>query len=279
MTTTRLPIVGSTAATTTFARAALAGPGPATLYFDGNQKITAGNGTFATPAANAFSLLDRDTCPGKTPTCARSCYVQNLAAAQPDLHALYRANTVAIGKILGSVLLANAWADLVAEWVTMNARGGFRWHVSGDLFSRRYAEWVADVVHASPLVDHWIYTRSFDHAEALLEVTDAGVAGGNLRLNLSCDRDNLGAAREFRSRHGVGTLCYLVTDPDEEIPDLPAGSVIFPDYNLRPRACATLAESAWWQRLEPRQRAMVCPVDAHSKSETRRCGPCTRCLP
>jgi hypothetical protein len=51
---------------------------------------------------------------------------------------------------------------------------------------------------------------------------------------------------------------------------------------IRPRQFATLAESPWWQTLTPAQRATVCPVDAHNKSEKRRCGfeggRCNRCL-
>lgn len=283
--TTRLPVIGSTAKSTAFVSERLDGRGGLSLYFDGNGKITAGNGTLHEPKPNAFSLPSAgisgiEHCPGSTPTCRKACYVEGLKGAQPDLYALYEHNATTIREILDDQYLANDWAMHVAHWITMNACGGFRWHVSGDVFSLAYARWIADVCRESPLVDHWVYSRSFDFLEPLAEV--ATVAGGNLALNLSCDADNYAAARAASAWYGSGypdglRLCYLTVDgsvPD----DLREDDVVFPDYALRPRQYATLAESPWWQTLTPAQRGLVCPVDAHGKSEKRRCGPCSRCL-
>lgn len=283
---TRLPVVGSTAASTSFCHERVDGLGGTHIYVDGNGKITAGNGTLAQPRANAFSLLDEATspadganCPGSTPTCRQSCYVQNLRKAQPDLYALYAHNSAAIREILNDKLLADDWVMRMATWITLNAAGGFRWHVSGDVFSLEYARWIADVCRESPTVDHWIYTRSFNVLEPLLEVCT--LAGGNLAVNLSCDKDNIADARVASFMDGDVPdlrLCYLVADIDEKLPHLGADDVVFPDYALRPRAHATLAESPWWQSITPRERGLVCPVDAHGKAENRRCGPCSRCL-
>lgn len=285
----RLPVIGSTAKSTAFCHARVDGPGGHHLFFDGNGKVTAANGTLAEPRPNAFSLRNVEDCPQSTATCRAACYVENLRAAQPDLYALYEHNARTIREILVDPLLASVWASEVAHWIDTNASGGFRWHVSGDIFSLEYAEWIAEVCRRS-LTRHWIYTRSFDLVEPLTQVST--VHGGNLALNLSCDVDNYAAARETahhqdRGRYGADEwicdqplrLCYLTTDgfvPD----DLPADSVIFPDYQLRPRAYATLAESPWWQTLTPAQRGLVCPVDAMGKSEKRRCGldRCDRCL-
>jgi hypothetical protein len=242
---------------------------------DGNGKITAGNGTLAEPRPNAFSLLQISDCPQHTPTCSKACYVHNLETAQPDLHALYAHNSTTIREILSSLDLPE-WAVAMAKWISENASAGFRWHVSGDVFSQDYAWFIADVAALSPTVRHWIYTRSFDLAEPLVAVSTQH--GGNLSLNLSCDQDNIDAARAFRDRWGAGRLCYLVVGEDEAIPELDSDEVIFPDYGLRPRAFATLAEAPFWQKLTPHQRGLVCPVDAHNKSETRRCGPCDRCM-
>lgn len=285
--TTRLPVVGSTAATTAFASARLDGP-DGHLFLDGNAKITRGNGSFTAPAPNAFSLLQIADCPYHTPTCGKSCYVHNLEKAQPEVFAMYAHNSREIRRILkpdGKLTIPGAlpgpqrvalWAMTMAGWILEHARGGFRWHVSGDIFSSTYAAWIAAVVAKSPSVEHWIYTRSFPLIGPLL-------AHENIAVNLSCDQDNYWLARRFydNARKGAAArvrLAYMTVSVDEPLPDLPDESIIFPDYALRPRALPTLADSEWWQGLEPRQRAMVCPVDAHGKGEKRRCGPCDRCL-
>lgn len=310
--TTRLPVIGSTAASTAFCSARLDGPGwrddePLHLWFDGNGKITAGNGTLLAPRPNAFSLPAAgvsgiEHCPQSTPTCRKDCYVESLSAAQPATYALYEHNAITIRKVLegtgdhpkyGFVIthLALEWAERVAIWIEENAAEGFRWHVSGDTFSRAYAEWIAQVCRLSPNVRHWIYTRSFDFLEPLAEVST--LRAGNLAINLSCDADNYEAAKKAANEHGwdafgwnengsVHTtrplrLNYLTVDG--KVPnDLGPDDVIFPTYTLRPKNVGTLAESEWWQSLTQVQRGLVCPVDAHGKAENRRCGPCDRCL-
>jgi hypothetical protein len=297
--TRHLPIVGSSAASTAFVSARIDGPGGKHLYLDGNGKVTAGNGTFDAPKPNAFSLRNVEDCPQSTPTCREACYVDNLRGAQPELWAMYEHNARSIREILAEPALADAWVLWMAKWITVNAGGGFRWHVSGDVFSLEYARWVADVVRESAPVLSWLYTRSFDFLGPLAEVSTLRKrpsmprSGGNLVLNLSCDQDNYWDARKasldfgdaktvpcgdsFQTHFFPLRLCYLTVDG--AVPTtLPEGSVIFPDYSLRPRQFDTLAESPWWASLTPAQRKMVCPVDAHGKAETRRCGPCQRCL-
>jgi hypothetical protein len=293
-----LPVVGSTASSTAFCSAELVGPRGYSLHFDGNGKITAANGSLAEPRPNAFSLRNVEDCPQSTETCRRVCYVENLKGAQPDLYALYEHNARTIRQILAEPRIRFDWAIAVARWIEKNAAGGFRWHVSGDVFSYEYAEWIATVCRWSPSVRYWIYTRSFQFLGPLWYVATSGPNKGNLALNLSCDRDNwpdaVRAATYFAAgRDGdpdgpyVARLCYLTTDgtlpphagdPDIEDCELGGEDVIFPDYNLRPRQFATLAESPWWASLTPAQRGLVCPVDAMGKAENRRCGPCSRCL-
>lgn len=287
-----LPVVGSTAATTVFCSARIDGPGGLHLFVDGNQKITAGNGDFEHPMPNAFSLpaaavSGEHHCPQSTPTCRAACYVGPLEKNQRATYDLYEHNATTIRQILANQELADAWVLTFAAWITANAAGGFRWHVSGDVFSQNYAIWIADVCGESPTVAHWIYTRSFAYVPHLVEAST--LRGGNLAVNLSCDADNYAVARRTAWLFGnippdddeaedeSLRLCYLTVDGTVPA-DLPEGSVIFPDYRLRPRQFKTLAESEWWQGLAPAQRAMVCPVDAHGKGEKNRCGPCDRCL-
>ncbi len=271
----------STAASTAFVSEALTGADGRTLYLDGNGKITAGNGTLDAPRANAFSLLDRVDCPQRTPTCERACYVQNLAAAQPDLHAMYAHNSRTMREILeDGPLTRTAWGFLLGIWIHEHAQGGFRWHVSGDVISRDHAKVIRLVCKVADPIPCWIYTRSFDYLEPLLEVSTT--RGGNLAINLSADRDNYRQAGALAMEHGL-RVCYLSTELGDVPADLVEGDVIFPDYPLRGPGGAhapseTRAGSPFWQSLAGAQRGMVCGVDLYGKSEGMRCGPCRKCL-
>jgi hypothetical protein len=279
----------TTAAKTAFCAEKIVGDDGRFLWVDGNGKITAGNGTLAAPKPNAFSLVQIADCPFATSICAKSCYVHNLEKHAPDTHALYQHNSGTIRNILENRLVQHPdvkpgdagqfipgdspkqWARRLGTWIAKNCDGGFRWHVSGDVFSYRYAGWIVAVCQASPKVRHWIYTRSFKFV-GLLSVAK------NLTINLSCDAENYKEA--VGCRHDLGLtgervrLCYLTHDG--HVPaDLPRDSVIFPDYELRGE---TEAGRQWFDELHPQQKKMVCPVDYHGKSERRRCGPCDKCI-
>jgi len=258
----------STAASTAFVTAKLEHAGRS-LYFDGNQKITAGNGTFDSPKPNAFSLVHVEDCPGSTPTCRASCYVHELEQAERDLAALYRHNSTTIREILAlSGAEQLAWARAVGAWIRDNAIGGFRWHVSGDIFDAHYASWIVAVCDASPMAEHWLYTRSFDHVWLLTQTA-------NLAVNLSCDVNNYGSAKFTRALHAPFKdlrLCYMTVSG--YVPgDLPEGSVVFPDYSLRGSG-----RGSWFEDLSPEHKRMVCPVDVFSKSASIRCGVCKKCF-
>lgn len=250
------------------------GPLGRSLWFEGNGKITAGNGSFDCPAANSLSLIHVADCPGSTPTCRASCYVHGLEENEPAVHALYRQNSATVRQFLAAPneAVERVWAVRVAMYIADHAASGFRWHVSGDIFSAAYARWIAHVVRLSSNVRHWIYTRSFSMIGPL-------VALPNLALNLSCDRDNYRQARMARALYPERRprLCYL--SAEGEVPsDLPEGSVVFPDYALRGRDLARPTDAPWWQGLAPAQRRMVCPVDFFGPSRSIRCGTCRKCL-
>ena len=259
----------SAAATTTFAHASVR-CGRWTLHLDGNQKITAGNGTYAEPATNALSTLAMWDCPGSTPACRASCYVQGLAKAQPELYALYGLNSRAIREILvASPAQRSESARDLGRYIAQHCRGGFRWHVSGDIQSETHAEWIVEVCRNSHNVDHWIYTRTFD-----AEVLDALTFASNLTVNLSADPDNLYVALAAADHHGL-RVCWMQRDTSPPPDGLKYGDVIFPDYLLRKKSPQG---SAWFTSLTQEQRRMVCPVDYFGKSEHIRCGVCKKCL-
>lgn len=264
----------TTAATTDFTHSVLEVEGY-TFVFDGNSKVTAGNGDFDHPQANAFSLVQVKDCPMHTPTCADSCYVHMLEKFQPEIHAHYVNNSKAIRDALDPM---KAWEiserveDAFAEWIEENASGGFRWHVSGDVYSRNYASFIANVAEKSPDVPHWIYTRSFNYVSTLLHPE-------NLTVNISADKDNYWLARRTADKYDL-RVCYLTVEG--EVPDdLLPGDVIFPDYALRGvgQKPHTYREgSEWWKGLKGDYKKMVCPVDVYGKSEKVRCGPCRKCI-
>ncbi len=169
------------------------GPDGRVLFLDGNSKITGYNGTFDEPSANAFSLVEVSDCPGSTPTCRAACYVQGLRKNAPETHALYEKNSRTIREILELPYTSvRSWAQRLGAAILENCSGGFRWHVSGDVFSLGYAYFIADACRDSSSIRHWIYTRSFDFIGPL-------VAADNLTVNLSCDRDNYRQARFARA--------------------------------------------------------------------------------
>lgn len=281
----KLPTIGTSAGSTVFCAAEIRGPG-GSLWVDGNGKITRTNGTLAEPRPNAFSLeaqavvnrenpddesVLREHCPGSTSICRASCYVHGLEKHAGDTYRLYRHNSAEIRRILTSSA-SSIWALKLGSWIKRHAPGGFRWHVSGDVFSAQYARWITMVCRYSRSVSHWIYTRSFEHVPELMVAST--LRGGNLAINLSADAENYQTAKLTSEVFGGLRICYL-TD-DGIVPEgLAEQSVIFPDYNLRG---GTETGRAWFDALSSDYKAMTCSVDYHGKDERRRCGPCDRCL-
>lgn len=275
------------------------------IVVDGNSKITAGNGTYAKPQPNAFSLpaasvSGANHCPGSTPTCRASCYVRGLAKHAPEVYAAYEQNAETLAKIFASAGAQwHASARALGFWIADHCIGGFRWHVSGDVLHEDHARWIATVCAHSQNVRHWTYTRTLEAVRELVRVP-------NLTVNVSADRDNWDVARAVALRYGA-RIAYMATPhewrdgessgericaacgvmdhsalPDPPGPcvpaDLPDGSVVFPDYPLRGRELADPTEHSYWREAPKRLRVMTCPADFFGQSEAHRCGPCDKCI-
>lgn len=238
--------------------------GKRTLYLDGNQKISGWK-----PVPNAFSILQVTDCPYATPTCKLSCYVHNLEKHQPAIHALYRHNSKEIRDVLKHSGQADWWADAFAHYITGRVKS-FRWHVSGDVFSEDYANFIVAVCDRTNPIPHWIYTRSFPFVPILVKAE-------NLRVNISADKDNYLEAKRVAEDYGL-SLCYLSDDGYVPVD----ADVIFPDYSLRGLEGKSPSQqrsgSTWWNSLSSKQQGAVCPVDFYGKSYRNRCGPCKKCL-
>ena len=240
-----------------------------TLYIDGNSKITAGNGSYDDPKPNAFSLPHISTCPGATSQCMSACYIYGLQNNAPEVYKKYAQNERVMHRILLAESSMVRTAKMLGDWIIENCPDGFRWHVSGDIMSERYAKWISMVAQNTPSIRHWIYTRTFDADPELVGIE-------NLCVNISADADNYKEACEVASKFKL-RVCYMTRDGSS--PDnLRAGDVIFPDYNLRGRELQDPTEHSWWQNLSTNHRRMVCPADFFGQSDHHRCGPCKKCL-
>lgn len=242
-----------------------------TFYFDGNGKITRENGSFASPAPNAFSLVQVEDCPYATPTCKSVCYVHRLEEAEAKVHDAYKHNSRVIREVLENDCYFLEAVSAFSTWIRANSKKGFRWHVSGDIISEKHTLFIGSVCDAAPEVPFWIYTRSFVLLRPFLYPKT-----NNLVINLSADKDNYKQALLWHKEFGL-RICYLTVDG--EIPeDLPNGSVIFPSHELRGYGLTNPKEAPWWKTLRVQQKRMVCPPDFFGQSERLRCGPCKKCL-
>ena len=243
-----------------------------TIHVDGNSKIALNPEGYIAPTPSAFSLPAPSCCPGATPECTAVCYTQGLRKKQPELAAEYFENERAMHAILAlDRETRDALASQLGRWITENAPFGFRWHVSGDVFSEEYARWIVAVCAHSPDVPHWIYTRSFFAVPIL-------VAAPNLAVNVSLDAgnwDDLKGDAQFALIQNTARACWMASAADEEIPPLPKDSVIFPVYSLRQ---GTPDGAVWYGALSKKQARMVCPADYFGQSESMRCATCRRCL-
>jgi hypothetical protein len=238
---------------------------------DGNSKIAVGR-PFEDPAPNAFSTLSIEDCPYSTPTCRRECYTASLKKFVPELFEKYRHNSYTIRQIVSSGRTSPTWSLCVGAFsrhAKMYASKGFRWSVSGDVFSEAYAQFIFDVARAAPEVLFWIYTRSFGWVPELVGLS-------NLVVNLSADADNWEDAQKCQAENPGTRICYMTVDG--EVPELQTGSIIFPSYPLRGRDLPNPTDAPWWGALNTEKRRMVCPPDFFGQSENLRCGPCRKCL-
>ncbi len=243
--------------------------GGLTFYVDGNSKITLGNGSYDNPLPNALSLPHISTCPGATAECLSTCYVYGLRDNAPEVYAKYCQNERVIHRVLMSddSLISSSLA--FAHWMIGNCPDGFRWHVSGDVFSKRHAEWIVAVAKSAKSVRQWIYTRSLPFVADLIRAP-------NLVVNISADSENYKAAKKISLDTGA-RICYM--SRSGSLPeDLTDNDVILPDYPLRGRELPNPTDHQWWQGLSVNHRRMVCVADFFGQSEKHRCGPCGKCL-
>ena len=202
---------------------------------------------------NAFSLpAIREVCVYATPTCWRGCYAKRGRMIFPTPQKAYLQNFKALKKAGSTERMAEQLIELL-DWTKFRI---FRLHVSGEFFSADYARAWAMTCGEYPQATFWTYTRSRD-----TEVLNVLVSTPNLRILLSCDRDNwremLNLSRDF-PRFGLSYYTVGEPPPDcmyargAEVPEGAAtGLVVFPDQSVRrklnlPGTCPTeTARNPW----------------------------------
>ena len=209
---------------------------------------------------NGFALpATRSVCTYATPTCFEGCYAKKGRMKFAIPQKAYKKNCEALLKA-GSV---EGMAELLIESLARVSFRVFRIHVSGDFFSVDYAGAWQATCNAFPTAMFWAYTRC----------RDPGILGvlrqtSNLRMLLSCDRDNwremLAISEDFPC-FGLSYYTMGEKPPEQvyargdEVPvACPQGLVVFPDQTVRrrlslPGTCPTdLAVNPW-----PKQQACV----------------------
>ena len=142
----------------------------------------------------------------------------------------------------------------------------FRWHWSGDLFNREYAEAVSLAIRCTPGIRHWIYTRSFDLAELLKDIP-------NVVVYLSLDPCNWqeGVATYFRTGlfgNQRCKLCFMAKTKD------PVNAVL-QELMYNPAKYGNPTDVVAWAE---KTRVSTCPVDDHKLDLEYGCSKCRQCI-
>jgi len=166
-------------------------------------------------------------------------------------------------RALNKARTAERMAELLIELVDWMKFSIFRIHVSGEFFSCDYADAWRITCAEYDDAQFWSYTRSRD-LSVLITLADIR----NLRILLSCDRDNWGEMLEVsRDFPDFGLSYYTMGEEPpkrvyargSEVPvERPLGLVVFPDQSVRrslslPGTCPTETAANPW----PKQQACV----------------------
>lgn len=164
--------------------------------------LTQGNGKLG-EAIHAFSIPALLTCPGKSPTCSKSCYALKNRFSQ------------------GFVQDRLAWCfeqtkrpDFVSRMVKeIHSRGVLvcRIHCSGDFFSPAYTRKWTDIVAACPKARFFGYTRSWKVPQIARKLRTLA-ALPNMAMWYSADKD-IGRPARVPDRVRVA---WLQTSEDDE---------------------------------------------------------------
>ena len=157
---------------------------------------------------NAFGLPAGNSCPDMTEWC-NVCYADSIQRMYTNVSKLLWHNFDLLKECGSNV---SKMTDLLDEAVkSIDWKGKpkvFRWHWSGDIFSKPYAIAIAECCRLNPDIQFYIYTRSFDWVSSIVEVD-------NLAVYLSVDRYNAKKAKKVRTKFPEVMIAACGDDWDE----------------------------------------------------------------
>lgn len=189
-------------------------------------RLVIGKGNTKTGAS--FTLPEGYTCPGKTKTCAATCYLGfgsfQFPAAKNSRNRNYQA--------VIALLKRNhyALADALIAVIKAAKTGSLRIHDGGDFFSPAYAAAWNNTVRNLPQITFWAYTRSWSVPSINAELVELASAS-NMKLWISADRDNyLSAIAHYRANPEYAGIAFMQLPGDEDISKLVSAQ--FPTKNV-----------------------------------------------
>jgi hypothetical protein len=216
-----------------------------------------------------FDLPAVETCPGRSRACSgvvrtgrrskgsRRCYVLKMYAYRPALRACHGRNREALGDL-------RAFARRVLGEVRRRRIRTIRWHVSGDVFSVRYARTLLFLMASTPDVEHFLYTRSWRVAR-LRPWMERMAQLPNVSVWYSVDRSTgLPDARPRRVRLAWMALSEAEQEPWACADQIARCDLVFLDAPLRRPELATFAG------------VRVCPQERDHRVT---CTSCRYCMP
>lgn len=197
--------------------------------------------------ANAFGLPSGTgySCPGATSFCERICYAGKLEKIYKGVKNVIVSNFEELlyaDYLYGVEGMVGLLNDMVWEFKDdcdkRAAKGkpvtyDFRIHWDGDFFSRDYAEAWAIVAREFPMINFWVYTRSFTDECFVVDIL-AGI--DNVTVYLSADPVNIDLANEVANRYPgvlIATVADTFADARETIVDTARKSYPCPENGKR----------------------------------------------
>jgi hypothetical protein len=147
----------------------------------------------------------------------------------------------------------------VPETASAGRTAFFRWHDSGDLFHRQYAEAVLEVCRRTPSVLHWLPTRMVALVAGMLE--EGLLFPPNLAVHFSIDHTHPTAPQRISA----------IAELADRYPTARIG-VTYVYQGARSRAVGVTDVT---ERFGA--DAFLCPATVASRSEDRNCIGCRRC--
>lgn len=146
-------------------------------------------GKFSDPGkmpCDSFDLPPMLTCPvgaklavNKDSVCFH-CYARSGMFLFPDAIRVRAENLETLRYAMDSEALKRDWVLSLAETLNRKRIKWFRWHSSGDIFSVEYGTMIMEVCQLTPTMHHWIPTKEYRTAKALVGITPRNV---NVRLS------------------------------------------------------------------------------------------------